>query len=151
MSDTAQALHIPSVFHGLQQFPQSVAALRALVASAPDVTDPHGSWFIADNLITYGHTRGFLTDPRFVASVTSEQPSEHELALAWRTHTLCWAAESCGNAPGDYVECGSYEGYSMAVVLRYLSGLPGRHMYLYNVKTARFSPSHRLISTEGTA
>ena len=133
MSSTGQGLRVPSVFHGLQQIPQALEALRALVASAPNATDPRGPWFIADNLITYGHTRGFLTDPRFVAAVTSEQPSPNELALAWRTHTLCWAAESCCNVPGDIVECGSYQGYSMAVVLRYLSGMPGRHMYLYDL------------------
>ena len=71
--------------------------LCALVASARYRSGP---WFIADNLITFGHTRGFLTDPRFVAAVTSEQPSPDELSLAWRTHTLCWAAESCSNVPG---------------------------------------------------
>lgn len=133
MFDTGQALHIPNVFHGLSDRPDALAALRMLVASAQNATDPHGPWFIADNLITFGHTRGFLTDPRFVAAVTSEQPSQNELAIAWRTHTLCWAAESCGNVPGDYVECGSYQGYSMAVVFRYLSGMPGRHMYLYDL------------------
>ena len=131
MSDT-NALHIPSVFYGLQQYPDALAALRALVASAPNATDPNGPWFIADNLITFGHARGFLTDPRFVAAVTSEHPSPDELSIVWRTHTLCWAAESCCNVPGDIVECGSYQGYSMAVVFRYLSGMPGRHLYLYD-------------------
>lgn len=132
MSDT-NALHIPSLFYGLQQYPDAVAALRALVASAPDATDPNGPWFIADNLITFGHTRGFLTDPRFAAAVMSEQPSHDELSIVWRTHTLCWAAESCCDVPGDIVECGSYQGYSMAVVLRFLSGMPGRHLYLYDL------------------
>jgi predicted O-methyltransferase YrrM len=130
MSDT-DGLQIPSVFYGVQQHPEALAALRALVASAGN--DPNGPWFIADNLVTYGHTRGFLTDPRFVAAVRSEQPSHDELSFVWRTHTLCWAAASSLGVPGDLVECGSYQGYSMAVVLRYLSGLPGRHMYLYDL------------------
>lgn len=129
----ASGLHIPSVFWGLQQSPDAVAALRALVAATPGLGDPHGPWFIADNLITFGHTRGFLTDPRFVAAVTAEQPSPAELGFVWRTHTLCWAAESCRDVAGDYVECGSYQGYSMAVVLRYLAGLPGRQCYLYDL------------------
>ncbi len=135
MSDEAAAygLHIPSLFWGLQQSPESLAALRALVASAAGIGDPRGPWFIADNLITFGHTHGFLSDPRLVAAVTAEQPSHAELTLAWRTHTLCWAAESCLSVPGDYVECGSYQGYSMAVVLRYLSGLQGRQCYLYDL------------------
>lgn len=135
MSDKtiASALRIPSVFHGLQQMPETIAALRTLVANAVGVGEPDSPWFIADNLITFGHTHGFLTDPRFIAAVNSEHPAHEELSIIWRTHTLCWAAESCLGVAGDYVECGSYRGYSMAVVLRYLAGLPGRHCYLYDL------------------
>jgi O-methyltransferase len=132
MSDM-DGLQIPSVFYGVQRQPEALAALRALVASVGNAADPNGLWFIADNLVTYGHTRGFLTDPRFVAAVRSEQPSNEELSFIWRTHTLCWAAQSSLGVPGDLVECGTYQGYSMAVVLRYLAGLPGRHLYLYDL------------------
>ena len=72
-------LQVPPVFWGLQDSPASVAALRALVASMPGAGDAHGPWFIADNLITFGHARGFLTDPRFVAAVTAEQPTPADL------------------------------------------------------------------------
>jgi O-methyltransferase len=135
MSDKtiASALRIPSVFHGLQQMPETVGVLRTLVANAVGVDEPDSLWFIADNLITFGHTHGFLTDPRFIAAVNSEHPAHDELSIIWRTHTLCWAAESCLGVAGDYVECGCYRGYSMAVVLRYLAGLPGRHCYLYDL------------------
>ena len=130
-------LNIPPVFWGLNDSPGSEAALRSLVGTIPGLGDSDGSWFIADNLITFGHTRGFLTEPRFVAAVTAEQPSPAELAIAWRTHTLCWAAESCRGVTGDYVECGTYQGYSMAVAMRYLAGLPDRRCYLYDL----FDPS----------
>lgn len=135
MSDTdgQRGLQIPSVFYGVQQHPEALDALRALVVAAGNAGDASSPWFIADNLITYGHTHGFLTDPRFIAAVRSEQPAHDELSIVWRTHTLCWAAESSLSVPGDIVECGSYRGYSMAVVLRYLAGLPGRHMYLYDL------------------
>jgi hypothetical protein len=129
----APALRIPSVFYGLQDSPDAVAALRTLVANAVGVGEPASQWFIADNLITFGHTRGFLTEQRFVTAVNAEQPAHDELSIVWRTHTLCWAAESCLAVKGDYVECGCYQGYSMAVVLRYLAGLPGRHCYLYDL------------------
>jgi predicted O-methyltransferase YrrM len=126
-------LLVPSVFWGLQDYPEAGAALRALVASTGTAGDPRGPWFIADNLITFGHTRGFLTEPRFVAAVLAELPSPAERAIVWRTHTLCWAAESCLTVAGDYVECGTYQGYSMAVVMRYLAGLPGRQCWLYDL------------------
>src|SRR5262249_40961904 len=128
-----QGLQIPPVFWGLQQLPEAEAALRNLVTAAVALGDPRGPWFIADNLITFGHTRGFLTDPRFVAAVLEEQPSSGELSIVWRTHTLCWAAESCLKVAGDYVECGTYQGYSMAVIMRYLAGLQGRLCWLYDL------------------
>lgn len=135
MSDemASPGLHVPSLFWGLEGDAEATRLLRALVAAAPGVGDPRGAWFIADNLITFGHTRGFLTEPRFVAAVREEHPSTTELSIVWRTHTLCWAAENCLAVPGDYIECGSYQGYSMAVVLRYLAGLPGRRCYLYDL------------------
>ena len=70
-------------------------ALNTLITRAGNTNDPNSEWFLADNLITFNHTHGFLTDSRFVAAVTAEQPSPEELAFVWRTHTLCWAAESC--------------------------------------------------------
>jgi O-methyltransferase len=130
---SAQVLQIPPVFWGLQHSPDAAEALRALVAAVPVPGDARSPWFIADNLITYGHARGFLTDPRFVAAVSAEAPSAHELAFVWRTHTLCWAAESALAVAGDFVECGTYQGYSMSVVLRYLAGLQDRQCHLYDL------------------
>jgi hypothetical protein len=130
-------LRVPSLFFGLHDTPEVVADLQALIRRLGDVTDPFGAWFIADNLITFGHTRGFLTDPRFVAAVVAARAQPLERAIAWRTHTLCWAAESCLALEGDFVECGSYQGYSMEVLLRYLHGLPDRRLWLYDL----FDPS----------
>jgi predicted O-methyltransferase YrrM len=87
--------------------------------------------------MTFGHTAGFRRDPEFAAAVLAANPKPLERAFAWRTHTLCWAARSCLALDGDFVECGTYEGYSMEVVLRYLDGLEDRALYLYDV----FDPS----------
>src|SRR5579871_3742007 len=104
MSDQsiASTLRIPSVFYGLEQMPETVAALRSLVANAVGVGEPDSPWFIADNLITFGHTHGFLTEPRFIAAVNAEHPAHDELSIIWRTHTLCWAADNCLGVAGDY-------------------------------------------------
>lgn len=127
------SLRIPQIFFGLEQAPHLTQALNRLVRAAGDAGDPRSQWFIADNLMTYGHTAGFRRDPRFAAAVMAARPKPMELALAWRTHTLCWAAQSCLALDGDYVECGTYEGYSMDVVLRYLHGLPGRRCWFYDL------------------
>jgi predicted O-methyltransferase YrrM len=127
------ALRIPQIFFGLGQTSGLVGTLNRLIDQIGDVADPRSQWFMADNLITYGHTAGFRHDPRFVAAVVASRPQPMELAIAWRTHTLCWAAQSCLSVAGDYVECGTYQGYSMEVVLRYLDGLADRRCWLYDL------------------
>lgn len=131
------SLRIPQIFFGLDQTEGLVKTLNQLIHQIGDVADPRSQWFMADNLITYGHTAGFRHDPRFVSAVQAAQPTPMELAIAWRTHTLCWAAQSCLALEGDYVECGTYQGYSMDVMLRYLDGLPSRRCWLYDL----FDPS----------
>jgi O-methyltransferase len=126
-------LRVPQIFYGLEGQSNVVARLNALVSELGDVSDPRSAWFLADNLMTYGHTRGFLTDQRFVAAVVAAAPKPMERGLAWRTHTMCWAAQSCEKLDGDFVECGTYEGYTMEVVLHYLHGLPGRRLWLYDL------------------
>jgi predicted O-methyltransferase YrrM len=134
--DPAQiGLHVPSLFFGLCDQP-ALAALQELARVAGE-GDPRGPWFLADNLITYGHVRGFLTEPRFVAAVVASHPEPAECAIIWRTHTLCWAAESVSSLRGDYVECGTYQGYSAEVLMHFTRGLPGRRLWLYDL----FDPS----------
>jgi hypothetical protein len=133
-------LRVPPIFYGLDQLPDAGRDLHALIANAGDVTDPRTPWFAADNLLTYGHTVGFLAEPRFVNAVLAAGPQRAELALAWRTHTLCWAADSSRAVEGEYVECGTYEGYSMSVVLHYLGGLPERTFWFYDVFDPQMEP-----------
>lgn len=133
--DVKRGLIVPKLFFGLDD-PPALAALQT-IARLDGVGDPLQPWFVADNLITYGHTRGFLTEPRFVAAVTAARPERAESAVVWRTHTLCWAAESALALPGDFVECGTYQGYSAEVLMHFTQGLPGRRAWLYDL----FDPS----------
>jgi O-methyltransferase len=128
-------LVVPSLFYGLDGEP-TIAALKQLIRVG-DAGSPHGLWFIADNLITYAHAHGFLTEPRFVAAVLAARPEPAERAIAWRTHTLCWAAESVAVLTGDFVECGTYQGYSAEVLMHFTDGAPGRRFWLYDL----FDPS----------
>jgi hypothetical protein len=128
-------LRVPAVFYNQ---PRPVLdRLNALVETLGDVTDPRCHWFISDNLLTSGRNKGFLSDQRFVSAVIAARPTPAECSLAWRTHTICWAAQSCARLDGDYVECGSYQGYTMNVVMHYMAGLPDRRVWLYDL----FDPS----------
>jgi len=134
MSDpqTRAGLVVPTLFYGLPETSSAFAAVQALADQA-NVGHPLGPWFVSDNLITFGHTRGFLTDQRFVTSVLAARPTPAERSIAWRTHTLCWAANSVGRLPGDFVECGSYRGFSAEVLMHFMAGLPNRRFWLYDL------------------
>jgi predicted O-methyltransferase YrrM len=134
--DTRVGLIVPSTFYGLRNNAPARDALQTL-ANLEDTSDPRNPWFIADNLITFDHARGFLTDQRFVKAVLAAQPEPYERSIVWRTHTLCWAADSVRTLPGDFVECGTYKGYSAEVLLHFTSGLPGKRLWLYDL----FDPS----------
>jgi O-methyltransferase len=129
-------LLVPPVFFGLRKHAPSLAALQAL-ADLGNIGDPREPWFMSDNLITLNHTRGFLTEQRFVKAVIAASPLPYERAFAWRTHTLCWAVDSALALPGDVVECGTYQGYSAEVLMHFTDGLPGRRLWLYDL----FDPS----------
>jgi O-methyltransferase len=131
-----KGLVVPARFFDVGRNPQTVAALQS-IADQGRLGHPLDPWFMADNLITYGHTRGFLTDPRFVDAVLAARPRREEHSIVWRTHTLCWAADSALALPGDFVECGTYRGYSAEVLLHFTAGLPGRRLWLYDL----FDPS----------
>jgi O-methyltransferase len=138
MSDpqTRAGLLVPSLFYGLPEGSPAFTAVQTL-ADQENVGHPLGPWFISDNLITFGHTRGFLTDQRFVTAVLGSRPTPAERSIAWRTHTLCWAADSVASLPGDFVECGSYRGFSAEVLMHFMSGLRNRRFWLYDL----FDPS----------
>ena len=134
MSDpqALRGLLVPPLFFGMHAGDPALPALRAL-GDLTGMGDPRGVWFMADNLLAHGRTRGFLTDPRFVEAVLAANPTAEERAIVWRTHTLCWAADQAAPLPGDFVECGSYQGYSAEVLIRFSAGLPGRQFWLYDL------------------
>jgi hypothetical protein len=77
--------------------------------------------FVADHLITFYRNLGFTKDPAFVHAFTANSATLAEKSLLWRLHVLCWAGAHAMSIPGDFVECGVYEGFSSRVVTQYLS------------------------------
>ncbi len=100
---------------GVSEFQSFERALEAIIQT-------HGAdhVFIADNLITIDRHLGFVDDPDFMEAFRAEANTRPYQALIWRLHTLCWAAKQALRLDGDFVECGVYEGFSSAVVSRYL-------------------------------
>ncbi|MGR3323454.1 MAG: TylF/MycF/NovP-related O-methyltransferase [Pseudooceanicola sp.] len=92
-----------------------------------------GNVYAADNLIGLQRTAGFRADQRFTDAMKKHHKSNQELSLAWRLHTLCWAANQALDFEGALVECGVFTGFCMGVVGDYINfAATDREMYLYD-------------------
>lgn len=116
------------------------AVLYAIVAPK------HRAVFWGDRMLTLDKAAGFLDDEAFRRSYEAVRGShiydayESPHTIAWRLHTLVWAARIALAVPGDFVECGVFKGDMSWVVANVLgSALDDRMFYLYD-SFAGFSP-----------
>src|SRR5262245_12573799 len=76
----------------------------------------HHSVFWGNLLLTINKSAGFLQDQKFAACLKAIEHNHSYDAyhapqgIAWRLHTLVWAAENAKSLPGDFVECGVFKG-----------------------------------------
>jgi O-methyltransferase len=95
--------------------------------------------FWGDRLLTLDKSAGFFDDPAFKAAYerirgshpydTFDSPS----TIAWRLHTLVWAARRAARLPGDFVECGVFKGDMAWIVTQLADPAPlGKCFYLYD-------------------
>lgn len=113
---------------------------------ARDLRINHRRVFWGDRLLTLDKAAGFLEDAKFAAALASIKGShaydqyESPDTIAWRLHTLTWAAQSAMRLSGDFVECGVFKG-DMAWFVTTMMGdaFRERTFYLYD-SFAGFSP-----------
>jgi O-methyltransferase len=76
----------------------------------------HARVFWGDRLLSLGKSMGFFDDPLFAAAYAqirgSHQYDQYDSphTIAWRLHTLVWAAHNGLMLDGDFVECGVFKG-----------------------------------------
>jgi hypothetical protein len=108
----------------------------------------HSRIFWGDRLLSLGKSMGFLDDPAFANAYAAirgshqydQYASPH--TVAWRLHTLVWAAQIGLALAGDFVECGVFKGDFAWVVARATDfARQPRTFYLYDT-FAGFSPSY---------
>jgi O-methyltransferase len=107
--------------------------LRRLVAPV------HHGFFWGDRLLTLDKSAGFLHEPAFrdalrqADSSTGANQYVSPDGIAWRYHTLIWAARTCLKLPGDFVECGVFRG-DMSWMITQCVDLrsAGKKFYLYD-------------------
>jgi O-methyltransferase len=100
----------------------------------------HQSVFWGDRMLTLDKAAGFLGDPEFAAAWEQVRGAhtydqyDNRQSVAWRLHTLVWAAKQALRLPaGDFVECGVFQG-DMSFVVFHAAGLAGsgRRMALFD-------------------
>lgn len=102
--------------------------------SVEEVYEEHGlSTFMQDNLVALMRNQSFVSDAPFVAAMLGNADDDRDMGKIWRLHTCCWAARAALALDGDFVECGTYQGFYAGVIAQYLrfEGLP-RQFYLYD-------------------
>lgn len=98
--------------------PERVEDLRAAIRVIGEAYE--GSFFAEDNLIACARNYSFWADKKFLESFNSTVANEKERSLAWRLHTLTWAAKHALHVPGDFVECGVLHAFCSTVICKYL-------------------------------
>jgi O-methyltransferase len=108
----------------------------------------HNRIFWGDRLLTLGKSMGFFDDERFAAAYQtirgSHQYDQYQSphTVAWRLHTLVWAAQNALELDGDFVECGVFKGdFSWVVTELTDFARQDRTFYLYDT-FAGFAPAY---------
>lgn len=98
--------------------PQCAATAASVVDEVVTtvVKPQHHSVFWGDRLLTIDKSAGFLADPAFRTAYEAVRGSHQydqyasPQTIAWRLHTLVWAARHGLAVAGDFVECGVFKG-----------------------------------------
>lgn len=128
----------------LQQFRQALPPAQladfASVFMREILGRNHHSVFWGDRMLTLDKAMGFLDDASFSAAWNAVRGAhvydqyDNQQSIAWRLHTLVWAARSALRLPaGDFVECGVFQG-DMSYVVYHAAGVAGsgRAMHLFD-------------------
>jgi len=103
------------------------------------IAPQHHSVFWGDRLLTIDKSAGFLDNPAFAKAFQTIRGSHiydqyaSPQTIAWRLHTLVWAAQSSLPIEGDFVECGVFKG-DMSWVISQVVDFQSRakQFYLYD-------------------
>lgn len=110
-----------------------VGGLKA-AAQALQANQPGAQAFLADDLLVWFRSLGFLADADFVEACRPHADDALIRARIWRVYTLCWAARSCLGLRGDFVDLGCYDGKTVEIIMRYVDfGALRRSYHLYDL------------------
>lgn len=147
-------IEIKPIFRGMVMDSETRGHLQAFLGSLGRLNAAGGHAFSSDNMVLLTRNMSFLEDRRLLAAVARHAEDDGEVGIIWRTHILCWAVSISLSLPGDLVECGTYRGYSAAVLADYhdLGARPERRFYLYDTFNSSGAPGegHKLEHHSGS-
>lgn len=116
------------------------AAAKVVDRMIEAVVEPnHHSVFWGDRLLTVDKSAGFMSDPSFRKAYDTIRGSHQydqyssPQTIAWRLHTLVWAAQSGLALEGDFIECGVFKGDMSWVISQTVDfASRGKKFYLYD-------------------
>lgn len=76
--------------------------------------------YFGDNIFTWGKNNSLFEDPVFCKAWEENIKNESDRTIAWRRYILACAGYHCIQLPGDFVECGVYNGTGIKTVIDYL-------------------------------
>ena len=79
-------------------------------------------FYFGDNLFTWMRNNSMFEDQAFLKAWEENSINDFDRSSAWRRYILATSAYHCLNLPGDFVECGVYQGSGLKMVIDYLGG-----------------------------
>ena len=107
-------------FYGLSDNDDTIEVYRHLSAAQNLYEKAEQPSFFGDNMVALCRTMSFAHDSKFMSAFRDNERDSLDKAKIWRLHTNCWAGQSALAIPGDFIECGVFEGLYSAVLLEYL-------------------------------
>ena len=97
-----------------------VPRFMSLIQEASKLVE--GGVYFGDNMFTWGRNNSLFDDPPFRKAWEDNIKNDADRAIAWRRYVLATLAYHAVNLPGDFVECGVYNGTGVKTVIDYLGG-----------------------------
>ena len=91
---------------------------RAMALLRESLFDGGATLFSSDNLITWNRNLSFLRDERFVNILKDPETDDTERSIIWRTYIVFYFARLSLSLDGDFVEAGTYKGYTAWQILK---------------------------------
>lgn len=88
---------------------------------------------VTDNMAVVARNMRFAIDKTFMRYFKEFCVTPEDEAKVWRLHGYCWAARSALSVPGDFVECGVYQGLYSSIMTACLDfERQDKTLYLYD-------------------